>query len=118
VKGKTNEERRAFWQMAIEMQQESGLSVRKFCEREGLSDASYFSWRRKLRQEAGKAGVDEPNHGGDVAGGPRLVPVRLVGEGEPDALEVVSPSGLVLRVGGNADTESVRRLLQLMRDLG
>jgi len=118
VKGKTSEERRAFWQMAIEMQQESGLSVRKFCEREGLSDASYFSWRRKLRQEADEAGVDEPDDGEDAGESPRLVPVRLVGGGEDDALEVVSPSGLVLRVGGNADTESVRRLLQLMRDLG
>ena len=37
-----------FWRMAIETWQTSGLSVRQFCTDEGLSEPSFYSWRKKL----------------------------------------------------------------------
>lgn len=49
---RSSEEKRAFWQMVVQMQEESGLSVRRFCEREGVGQASFFGWRRKFRAEA------------------------------------------------------------------
>jgi hypothetical protein len=47
-----------------------------------------------------------------------LAPVKLLDEKGPAAVEVVSPSGLILRVGDEAKTENVRRVLQLMHEVG
>ena len=110
----SSEEKRAFWRLVVQMQGESGLSVRRFCEREGLGQAIFFAWRRKFRAEDGEqCGGSE--YGGESV---RLAPVKLVDEKGPAAVEVVSPSGLVLRVGNEANTENVRRVLQLMQEVG
>ena len=83
----SSEEKRAFWRMVIQMQEESGLSVRKFCEQEGLGEASFFAWRRKFR-----SGEVEEADGGEKKGkSARLVPVKLLDEGGTSAVEVVSP---------------------------
>lgn len=109
----SSEEKRTFWRMVIQMQTESGLSVRKFCEQEGLGQASFFAWRRKLRSEGEEADGGEK---GDES--VRLAPVKLLDEKGISAVEVVSPCGLVLRIGDDADTENVRRVLQLMHEVG
>jgi transposase len=111
VARQNKEEKRAFWGMVVQMQEESGLSVRKFCEREGLGQASFFAWRRKFRAE----GAERCEH---VDESVRLVPVKLVEEKGSSAVEVVSPSGVILRVGDDANTENVRRVLQLMHEVG
>jgi hypothetical protein len=49
------EERRAYWESAVELHRSSGLGVRDFCEREGLSPANFYAWRRKLGQNPGPA---------------------------------------------------------------
>ena len=110
----SSEEKRAFWRMAVQMQKESGLSVRRFCEREGLGEASLFAWRRKFRAEETEAG-DGSEHGAESV---RLAPVKLLEDQGSVAVEIVSPSGLILRVGDEASTENVRRVLQLMHEVG
>lgn len=109
-----SEDKRAFWRMVVQMQEESGLSVRKFCEQEGLGQASLFAWRRKFRAEEAER-CDGSERGDESV---RLAPVKLLEEKGPVAVEIVSPSGLVLRIGNDADTENVRRVLQLMHEVG
>lgn len=41
-------ETREFWETAIRLWAESGLSVREFCSREGLAEYTFYSWRREL----------------------------------------------------------------------
>jgi transposase-like protein len=41
-------ETREFWEEAIRLWAESGLSVREFCSREGLTEYTFYSWRREL----------------------------------------------------------------------
>jgi transposase-like protein len=43
-------EREAFWQAAVRRHQSSGQSVRAFCLAEHLSEASFYAWRRTLRE--------------------------------------------------------------------
>lgn len=38
----------AQWQTVVAAQQDSGLSQREYCEREGISLSSFSHWRRKL----------------------------------------------------------------------
>ena len=48
-------ETREFWEEAIRLWAESGLSVREFCNREGLAEHTFYSWRRELT--SGEPGV-------------------------------------------------------------
>ncbi|MFC1636968.1 transposase [Planctomycetota bacterium] len=47
-KAKSNAERRQFWQMALETWKDSGMSVSQFCKAEGLSEGTFYGWRRRL----------------------------------------------------------------------
>jgi transposase-like protein len=40
------------WREIVARQEQSGLTVTEFCEREGLKAASLYGWRVRLRQEA------------------------------------------------------------------
>jgi transposase-like protein len=107
-------EKRSFWQMAVQLQEESGLSVARFCEREELKPATFYGWRRRLQREAsaGHAGPGgEANSGGTL----ELVPVRVLQDEQHVPVEVVSPSGFIVRVAGGAEIENVRRVLQLVQ---
>ena len=41
-----------FWAGIIRKREESGLSVKAFCEKEGICPNSYFYWQKKLRETA------------------------------------------------------------------
>jgi hypothetical protein len=43
-----NPDKERFWRKQVEAWQRSGLSVREFCRRRGLSEASFYAWRREL----------------------------------------------------------------------
>jgi len=45
------EETQEFWEEAIRLWNESGLSVRDFCNREGLAEHTFYSRRRELLPE-------------------------------------------------------------------
>jgi transposase-like protein len=45
-------ETREFWEAAIRLWADSGLSVREFCSREGLAEHTFYSWRRELLSES------------------------------------------------------------------
>lgn len=62
-------EAREFWEAAIRLWNESGLSVREFCRREGLAEHSFYFWRRELLPENPSSGVNRQplaTDGGEV----------------------------------------------------
>ena len=48
------------WREIVSRQSESGLSVRAFCEREGIKTASLYGWRSRLQQDAQGQSAPEP----------------------------------------------------------
>lgn len=52
-------ETREFWEAAIRLWAESALSVREFCSREGLTEHTFYSWRRELMPENSAVGVKQ-----------------------------------------------------------
>ncbi|MGI6449786.1 MAG: IS66 family insertion sequence element accessory protein TnpA [Desulfitobacteriia bacterium] len=40
------------WMQVIRERQESGLSIKDFCQKNGISRHAYFYWQRKLRKVA------------------------------------------------------------------
>lgn len=57
----TETETREFWQLAIATWRAGGLSVREFCQREGLAQATFYAWRKRLT--GANASLSPPKHG-------------------------------------------------------
>ena len=92
---------RAQWQSLIEQAERSPLSVSAFCAAQGVSTASFYLWRKRLRVEASP----EPAAGAGVAAGEFLdlgVLAAPAGEAGERAggweLELTLGGGLVLRL--------------------
>jgi transposase-like protein len=92
------------WQQCLERFRQSGLTVPAFCDREGVSAASFYAWRRRLRHDPAPS----------APGAPRLVPVRLVTPPASAPLELLLPAGLVLRLPPDTDLAWLRQLLALL----
>jgi hypothetical protein len=93
-----------FWRETFTAWQKSGKSVRAFCASRRLQEASFYGWRRTLR-ERDRQRPTAPTL-------PRLVPVRVV----PGAvLEVVLPAGLIVRVPAGAEAAAVASLVAALR---
>jgi transposase len=92
------------WQQRLDRFRKSGLAVAHFCEREGISTASFYAWRRRLQAEPPPA----------AAAGPRLVPIRLVPPLPSAPVELLLPSGCVLRLSPDTDPTWLRQLLPLL----
>jgi hypothetical protein len=93
-------QRERFWREAVTAWEKSGQSVRAFCAGRGLSEPSFYAWRRTL----GKRVRPQPS----AQSGPTLVPLRVVSDA---VLEVVLPAGVVVRVPAGADAAAVARLV-------
>jgi transposase-like protein len=133
---KTSGERERFWRDLIERQPASGMSIAQFCKQSGVSANSYFVWKRRLRPQNGQAHRGRPTSRSRtrssassarsshraVAARP-LVPVRLIADPVPrhaphaGAIEVEWPNGLVLRVPGGSDTNTLRDLVKALAPL-
>jgi transposase len=85
------------WQQRLLRFERSGLSVSAFCDREGFSTPSFYAWRRRLR-------IDPPA----VSDAPRFLPVRVLAAAP---VELVLPSGAVLRLTPGCDLAFVRSLV-------
>ena len=64
------------WRKIIEQHQRSGWTVTAFCQRAGVSQASFYGWRRKLRDEVSFAEVKRSGEATAEAGG---IELRLSG---------------------------------------
>jgi hypothetical protein len=45
---KKNTEKEAHCRKMVDRQAGSGLSIRQFCEKEGISQPSFYAWRKRL----------------------------------------------------------------------
>jgi hypothetical protein len=85
-------ERAAYWRQVIQKQPSSGLTINRFCEREGVSTASFFAWRKRL--------ASEPV--------PMFLPVNVV---EPirqgPAIELERTDGTLLRIFDGAQRQTL-----------
>ena len=91
------------WRHWIGEWRASGLSPRAFCERRGLTVASFYAWRRVLqRRDAEKAA---------------FVPVQVLADPVPtqtSTLEVVLTDGRTVRVAPGFDAATLRQLLAVL----
>jgi hypothetical protein len=87
-----------FWRDLIDRWRASGQTVAAFCAAHRVSQATFYSWRKRLATPGPYT----------TAIVPTFAPVRVV----PDpTAEVVLPGGLIVRVPVSADAAAVARLV-------
>ena len=93
----------AEWTKRIAMQRRSGMSVKQFCKEQGLTECSFYAWRKRL-------GKSEP------------VRFALVDRGAAGresltdmSLELVLSTGERLRISAGVDTTTLRTVLEALR---
>ena len=107
------------WRAIVERWAGSGMSVRAFCEERGLSEPSFYAWRRTLAAR-------------DRLAREQFVPVRIAPDSAPgsalettatstvenaaSALQLLVGEGRRLWIGPGFDGPTLRRLLALLEE--
>jgi transposase len=96
-----------FWRMAIETWQASGLPVRQFCNNEGLSEPSFYAWRKKL-------GISAATKDQDNSEPSAFIEVSLP-KGDDIAIEVQLTSGNMVRIPFGTDSATLSNVMSVQR---
>lgn len=105
----------ARWRQILERQPGSGLSVRQFCAGEGISEPSFYAWRKRLRTRMlnGPETVRNQGRGEEVSDNAQLfVPVRLIDSAA--TLEILHPLGYRIQVTGDVSLVALRRVIETL----
>lgn len=105
---------RAEWEQRVAQWKKSGQTAEVFAARRGLNPGTLRWWSSTLQRPAAREGA----HAAE-AGFARVVPVDIATAppAEPAALEVVLPSGRVVRVRPGFDAALLRDLLAALETL-
>ena len=91
------------WAERIAAQRRGGMSVKQFCKEQGLTECSFYAWRKRLQEN----------------GPVRFALVeRSARRPEPTAeavLELMLASGERLRIGPGVDITTLRTVLDVLR---
>jgi len=118
------DERWAFWRAALELQRESGLTIRAFCKQEQLAESAFHFWKRELQREQVPAIVKEPKARAKPAVSPvtapkAFVPVQVSPVAAPPSaaafLVIELVSGTTLRVAEGCSGELLQNALEALR---
>ena len=109
---KSDSDQQQFWQMVLETFKSSGLSVRQFCQKEGLSEPSFYSWRKRLTI------VDEPEADEEEACQSESFIQVSIPKDNPIALELILNSGNTLRISSGADTTTLNDVISVLQQVG
>ena len=90
------------WRERLTAQERSGLSVKEFCKEQGLTRASFYAWRKRLRRGSRCASPW-------WRGGVRQEPAAEA------SLELVLATGERLRIGAGVDAATLRTVLEALR---
>ena len=91
------------WAERMAAQRRSGMSVKQFCKEQGLTEYSFYAWRKRL-QESGLmrfALVERSAHRQERTAGA--------------VLELVVATGELLRIGPGVDIPTLRTGLEVLR---
>jgi hypothetical protein len=92
------------WAERIAVQRRSGMSVKEFCKEQGLTECSFYAWRKRIRNASG------PVRFALVERSAR----RQERTAEP-VLELVLVTGERLRISTGVDAATLRTVVDVLR---
>lgn len=103
IEAKTTNRKVDEWAERIAAQQCSGVTVKQFCKEQGLTEYSFYAWRKRLQENG-------PVRFALVERGARR-PERMA----EAALELVLATGERLRIGPGVEITTLRTVLDALR---
>src|SRR5689334_11664330 len=91
------------WAERIAAQQRSGITVKQFCKERGLTEYSFYAWRKRLQEN------------GPVRFALIERSARRQDRPADAALELVLATGARLRIGTGVDAATLRTVLDALR---
>jgi transposase len=91
------------WRERFAEHERSGLTVKQFCQERGITQWSFYAWRKRLREE-GTVRFALVERG-------RMRPEPAAGAG----LELILTTGERLRIGVGVDGATLRTVLEALR---
>jgi hypothetical protein len=117
---KKNAEKESYWRDVVKRQARSGLSVRRFCAEQEISEPSFYGWRKKLVQSDQE--VATPNSRSSTRGptgsnnGQAFIPLAV---SDPErTLEIVHPLGYRVCITGEVNAKSLKHVLDALDQRG
>ena len=92
--------RNEYWKEVVARHQRSGLEVRAYCEEHGICEQTFYTWRKRLRQQE---------------------PVSFALVRTPQTMAVVEPLELILvtgerlRITAGVEVSTLRTVLEALR---
>ena len=111
------------WRRVVRLQKKSGLSVRDFCEKEGLKECTLQWWRRELARRDQEVANSHPAtpacHPGTPAVAPGFLPVCIVEADDTHprpvpCIEIVMRGGSTVRVPVGFDLPTLGDVLAVL----
>jgi hypothetical protein len=91
------DEKREYWQAVLDLYRESGMGVKGFCEKEGVSIHQFGYWRKRLRETT-------------VSQSDGFVALQFADESSPQSIRVRIGS-FAVEVPAGFDGEDLKRVL-------
>jgi hypothetical protein len=95
-----------YWRDVVGRWQRSKQTIRSFCDAHGLSEQSFYAWRRTIAERDQHRSAEIPD----------FVPVYVAPAAAAPALEVVAGPERVVRVPTGFDADTLRRLLAVLKE--
>ena len=109
-----NREKESHWREILKRQASSDVSVRHFCAAEGVSEPSFYAWRKKLRtRDSERTQASLATRCKGKSDNERLfVPLKVLGTAQ--TLEIIHPLGCRIHVTGDVDSVALRRVIEAL----
>jgi transposase-like protein len=114
-------ERRRFWQALFAKRAALGLSMAQVCQEAGVSQATFYAWRKRLQSSSRTTAAIGSRRGLTKAASP-LVPVRIVSDrldADPVPTMIVELPGAVrVQIPPGCDVAMIQAVLQAISACG
>lgn len=116
--GRKNSEKALHWREILERQANSGVSVREFCATEGVSEPSFYAWRKRLgtRKKDGSRVRTATRRKDRHDNGRLFVPLQVLDTAA--TLEIIHPLGYRIRLTGDVNPVVLRRVIEALDERG
>ena len=110
-----NAERRRFWRELFAKRATLGLSVKQVCQEAGVSQATFYAWRKRLHSSRANS-ASTGARGGRMKQASALVPVQIVPDrtegGCTPAMIVELPGAVRVQIPTGCDASMIQAVLQ------
>ena len=117
MRRKRNESTEAVWRDRLARFGESGLTVKEFCRTEGVSDPSFYQWRKRLEGSQSRTRTRSRRSSKRTAKSVKAQPFVPVSVSSLDSVEVEFPNGVQIRIPAN-NVEALRVVIAAGNEVG